>query len=98
MGPILKIIRRKMEQSGLFTNNAIEDLLNIKDRTLQVRSKIHGMSSYRVRGTIFSGFWGTYTFNTLIVATQNAHLTGLTLDTLRGLVSGDDSSIFIDQN
>ena len=56
------------------------------------------MSSYRVRGTIFSGFWGTYTFNTLIVATQNAHLTGQTLDTLRGLVSGDDSSIFINQN
>lgn len=97
MGPLIAILREKMEQSTLYDPTAIKLLLNIKDHHLYIKSK-SGISRYTIRGTIFSGFWGTYLFNTIIVATQCCHMTSSDFDSFRGLVSGDDSSFFLEES
>lgn len=68
MGPTIKILRRHLINSNVVPHHYIDDLLNIKDRWLYIRTK-QGVNKYKIRGTIFSGFWGTYSFNTIIVAT-----------------------------
>lgn len=70
MTPIIKILRKKMEDGGFYSKEAIDALLNLKDRVMVIKNRKRNIrNTYKIRGTIFSGFWGTYLFNTIIVAT-----------------------------
>jgi hypothetical protein len=85
MGPILAILKQKATEGGYYSDVAIRDLTNLKDRHMIIESKArrfvgdpstgyrqtpYKSSRYKIRGTIFSGFWGTYIFNTIMVATM----------------------------
>lgn len=70
MGPLLRILRKKLlRDDSIFSKEAVNALLNIGDRTLMMRDKDGKSNRYIIKGTIFSGFWGTYLFNTMIIAT-----------------------------
>lgn len=97
MTPVLQLLRSHLRHSDVVPQHYIDELLNIKDRWLYIRTK-EGVNKYKIRGTIFSGFWGTYSFNTIIVATQLCHLTNNTFESLRGVVSGDDSTVFVKES
>lgn len=74
----------------------MDALFDNKSIKLDIRYKKKLYESYEIQGIMPSGRWDTYLANTLIMLVQWCTALDKTIDTFQGLISGDDSSMFVE--